>query len=87
MIRVVRAGGWVVVVDKQASYRRRLRAEPWESWPDRQVLERTLARHCTEVSVVPVGRDGRPPDPVMLAWRGRKRSPATGSGPDGAARC
>jgi malonyl-CoA O-methyltransferase len=78
MVRVVRPGGWVVVVDKQQRYRRRLRAEPWESWPGRRALETALQRHCADVTSVAVGRDGRRPDSLMLAGRGRKRARLSG---------
>jgi ubiquinone/menaquinone biosynthesis C-methylase UbiE len=79
LIRVTRPGGWVVVIDKQESGWGRLKCPPWERWPDADGLKQLLARGCDEVTSVPVAYDGRPADGLMVVWRGRKRSPLTGS--------
>lgn len=79
MVRVTRPGGWVIIIDKQRSYWGKLVCPPWERWPEANELQGWLKRWCDQVSVEPVGYDGRPPDGLMVAWKGRKRSRLSGS--------
>jgi ubiquinone/menaquinone biosynthesis C-methylase UbiE len=86
LIRVARPGGWVVVIDKQASQWGRMDCPPWERWPESDGVMQLLGKGCDSVSSDPVGYDGRPADGLMVAWRGRKRfSPGEGelAGPGG----
>jgi len=79
MVRVTRPGGWVVVIDKHRSQWGRLVCPPWERWPEVDELRRWLSRWCDQVSVEPVSYAGKPPDGLMVVWRGRKRSKLSGS--------
>ena len=79
MIRVTRPGGWVVIIDKQRSCWGRLKTPSWERWPEANELRRWLSRWCDHVSVEPVGYDGKPPDGLMVVWKGQKRSQISGS--------
>jgi len=80
LVRVAKPGGWVVVIDKQASQRGRLETPAWEWWPDASYLVELLRESCDRVTVEPVGYDGRPAsDGLMVAWRGQKRSRLSGS--------
>jgi len=79
MIRVMRPGGWLMVIDKQRSQWGRLDCPPWERWPEAGELRKLLNKGCDRVSVEPVGYDGKLPDGLMIAWRGQKRSPLSGS--------
>jgi ubiquinone/menaquinone biosynthesis C-methylase UbiE len=75
MTRVARAGGWVVIIDKQQAHWGRLSCPPWETWPETLEMSRLLSRGCDEVTSHPVGYDDRPAaDGLMVVWRGRKRS-------------
>lgn len=74
MVRVTRVGGWVVIIDKQLSHWGRLSCPSWERWPEPEKFRRWLSKWCDQVIVEPVGYDGKPPDGLMVVWRGRKRS-------------
>jgi ubiquinone/menaquinone biosynthesis C-methylase UbiE len=78
MVRVVRPGGWVVVIDKQQSQWGRLACPPWERWPESDRLRRLMNKGCDQVDCVPVSYDGQPADGLLVAWRGRRRSALTG---------
>ena len=47
--RVVKPGGRIVVIDKNAEHWGKLETPEWERWFTRRELERMLARHCREV--------------------------------------
>lgn len=67
--RVVRAGGRIVIIDKNRQQWGRLPTPEWERWFDRKELERLLGRHCREVSSRFVSYwEDVPPDGLFLAW-------------------
>jgi malonyl-CoA O-methyltransferase len=70
MCRVVRPGGRIVVIDKNAEQAGRLETPPWEKWFGRRELERLLARHCRQVSseYISYWADVAP-DGLFLAWK------------------
>jgi malonyl-CoA O-methyltransferase len=75
MTRVVRLGGWVVIIDKQQAHWGRLSCPAWETWPETLEMSRLLSRGCDEVTSSPVSYDDKPAaDGLMVVWRGRKRS-------------
>jgi len=74
MVRVTRPGGWVIVIGKHRSRRKGSVCLPWEWMPGEDELRRWLSRWCDQVSVEPVSYDGKPPDGLMVVWRGRKMS-------------
>ena len=49
MCRVVKPGGRIAVIDKNAVHWGRLKTPEWEKWFGRKELERLLARDCREV--------------------------------------
>jgi malonyl-CoA O-methyltransferase len=68
MCRVVRPGGRIVIIDKNAEQWGRLKTPEWEKWFGRKELERLLARHCAQVSSRPISYwDG-----LFLAWLAKK---------------
>jgi SAM-dependent methyltransferase len=67
--RVVRPGGRIVIIDKNAEAWGRLETPAWERWFGRKELERLLARHCREVGSRPIAYwEDVEPDGLFLAW-------------------
>jgi ubiquinone/menaquinone biosynthesis C-methylase UbiE len=67
--RVVKPGGRIAVIDKNADQWGRLKTPEWERWFTRRELERMLARHCREVSsrLISYWEDVEP-DGLFVAW-------------------
>ena len=67
--RVVKPGGRIVIIDKNAEQWGRLATPEWEKWFTRRELERLLRRHCREVSSRPISYwEDVEPDGLFLAW-------------------
>ena len=67
--RVVKPGGRIAVIDKNAEHWGRLKTPEWEKWFTRGELERLLRRDCREVSsrFISYWEDVEP-DGLFLAW-------------------
>lgn len=67
--RVVKPGGGIAVIDKNAEQWGRLKTPEWERWFTRKELERLLARHCRQVSsrYISYWEDVKP-DGLFIAW-------------------
>jgi len=67
--RVVKPGGRIAVIDKNAEQWGRLKTPEWERWFRRKELERLLARHCRQVSsrFISYWEDVEP-DGLFIAW-------------------
>ena len=67
--RVVKPGGRIAIIDKNAEQWGKLKTPEWERWFTRKELERLLARHCAEVSsrFISYWEDVEP-DGLFLAW-------------------
>lgn len=73
LCRVVKPGGQIVIIDKNAEQFGKLETPPWEKWFGRKELERLLAKHCREVSSRYISYwEDVPPDGLFLAWLARK---------------
>ncbi|MGO9260477.1 MAG: class I SAM-dependent methyltransferase [Bryobacteraceae bacterium] len=69
MCRVVKPGGRIAIIDKNAAAWGRLETPEWEKWFGRKELERLLARHCRQVSSRPISYwEDVAPDGLFLAW-------------------
>ena len=69
MCRIVRPGGRIAIIDKDASAWGRLATAAWEKWFDRRELEKLLARHCRTVESRPISYwEDVQPDGLFLAW-------------------
>jgi len=69
LARIVKPGGRIVIIDKNADAWGRLETPAWERWFGRKELEKLLARHCREVSSRPISYwEDVEPDGLFLAW-------------------
>jgi ubiquinone/menaquinone biosynthesis C-methylase UbiE len=67
--RVVKPGGRIAIIDKNAEAWGRLKTPEWEKWFSRKELERLLKRDCREVSSRPISYwEDVAPDGLFLAW-------------------
>ena len=69
MCRVLKPGGRLVIIDKNAEHWGKLKTPEWERWFHRAELEKLLARHCRIVSsrFISYWEDVEP-DGMFLAW-------------------
>jgi len=73
LCRVVKPGGSIVIIDKNAEQFGKLETPPWERWFGRRELDRLLEKHCREVTSRYISYwDDVPPDGLFLAWLARK---------------
>ena len=69
LARIVKPGGRIVIIDKNAEAWGRLKTPEWEQWFGRKELEKLLARHCREVTSRPLSYwEDVEPDGLFLAW-------------------
>jgi len=67
--RVVKTGGRIAIIDKNAEQWGKLATPEWERWFTRRELERLLRSHCREVSSRPISYwEDVAPDGLFLAW-------------------
>jgi ubiquinone/menaquinone biosynthesis C-methylase UbiE len=73
MCRVLKPGGRLVIIDKNAEHWGKLKTPEWERWFQREELEKLLRRHCSEVSSQFISYwEDVEPDGMFLAWRAQK---------------
>ena len=67
--RVVKTGGRIAIIDKNAGQWGRLETPEWERWFTREEMERLLKRHCRQVTsrFISYWEDVEP-DGLFLAW-------------------
>ena len=69
LARIVKPGGRIVIIDKNAEAWGRLKTPEWEQWFGRKELEKLLARHCREVTSRPLSYwEDVEPDGMFLVW-------------------
>ncbi|MFN7924584.1 MAG: class I SAM-dependent methyltransferase [Bryobacteraceae bacterium] len=67
--RVVKPGGRIVIIDKNAEHWGKLETPEWERWFHRKELESLLARHCREVNSQFISYwEDVEPDGMFIAW-------------------
>lgn len=73
MCRVLKPGGRLVIIDKNAEQWGRLKTPEWEKWFARKQLERLLSKHCRTVLSQPISYwEDVAPDGLFLAWTAEK---------------
>jgi ubiquinone/menaquinone biosynthesis C-methylase UbiE len=69
LCRVLRPGGRLVIIDKNARQWGRLQTPPWEKWFREEELLRLLRRHCRHASCRPISYwEDVAPDGLFLCW-------------------
>ena len=69
LARIVKPGGRIAIIDKNAEAWGRLETPEWEQWFGRAELEKLLKRHCREVRSQPISYwEDVEPDGLFLAW-------------------
>ena len=69
LCRIVKPGGKIVIIDKDAAAWGRLETPEWERWFGRKEMEGLLKRHCKQVSSKPISYwEDVAPDGLFLAW-------------------
>ena len=69
MCRVVKPGGRIAIIDKNAEQWGRLETPEWERWFTRKELDRFLKRHCREVSSQFISYwEDVEPDGLFIIW-------------------
>ncbi len=74
MARLVKAGGKLVIIDKNAEKLGALQIEKWEKWFDRNELAEILKNCGFDCSVSSLSYDGHPDDGLFLCWMGTKKA-------------
>jgi ubiquinone/menaquinone biosynthesis C-methylase UbiE len=73
LCRVVKPGGRIAIIDKNAEQWGRLETPEWERWFTREEMERLLGRHCRKVESQFVSYwEDVEPDGLFLAWLAEK---------------
>jgi ubiquinone/menaquinone biosynthesis C-methylase UbiE len=73
MCRVLKPGGKLAIIDKNAEHWGKLETPSWERWFRREELERLLARRCAEVRSEYISYwEDVAPDGLFLIWFARK---------------
>lgn len=73
LCRVLKPGGRIAIIDKNAERWGQLETPVWEKWFHREELLKLLRRHCVEASCRPISYwEDVEPDGLFLAWQGRK---------------
>jgi ubiquinone/menaquinone biosynthesis C-methylase UbiE len=69
MCRILKPGGRLAIIDKNAEHYGRLKTPEWEKWFRREELETLLRRHCRDVSsrFISYWEDVEP-DGLFIAW-------------------
>jgi len=73
MCRVLKPGGKLAIIDKNAEHWGRFKTPRWERWFQRRELEKLLARHCRSVESKFISYwEDVEPDGLFLIWLAKK---------------
>jgi ubiquinone/menaquinone biosynthesis C-methylase UbiE len=70
LCRVVRPGGRLMIIDKNAEHWGRFETPPWERWFRSEELKRLLLRNCRQAECAPISYwEDVPADGLFLCWK------------------
>lgn len=70
LCRIVKPGGRIVIIDKNAEQWGKLTTPAWERWFKRSELEKLLRKHCREATSEFISYwEDVPPDGLFIAWK------------------
>ena len=73
LCRVLKPGGRLAIIDKNAEHWGRLATPAWEKWFHRDELLKLIRKHCREASCRPISYwEDVEPDGLFLAWKAVK---------------
>jgi ubiquinone/menaquinone biosynthesis C-methylase UbiE len=73
MCRVLKPGGKLAIIDKNAEHWGRFKTPAWERWFQRRELEQLLARHCSSVESQFISYwEDVEPDGLFVIWYAEK---------------
>jgi malonyl-CoA O-methyltransferase len=73
MCRVLKPGGKLAIIDKNAAHWGKLRTPAWEKWFEREELTKLISRYCHSVSCEYLSYwEDVPPDGLFLIWFAHK---------------
>jgi malonyl-CoA O-methyltransferase len=73
LVRVLKPGGRLIIIDKNKEHWGRLETPAWETWFGRRELERLLKQGCRSVESRPISYwEDVEPDGLFLAWLATK---------------
>lgn len=73
LCRVLKPGGRLVIIDKNAEHWGKLETPMWERWFDRREIERMLAKHCRTVASDFISYwEDVTPDGMFIVWMAEK---------------
>jgi len=69
MCRILKPGGRLVIIDKNAAHWGKLEPPQWEKWFHAEELSKLLRRHCRQVDCKPISYwEDVEPDGLFLSW-------------------
>lgn len=74
LCRVVRAGGRILIIDKDRACQPLSRHEPWERWFSAAEVASWLGRYCDDVETTAVEHAGSGPKPLFWCWTATRRA-------------
>lgn len=74
MARLIRSGGTLIVIDKNAEKLGVMEIEKWENWFTREAIFDMMQSCGLDCTISDLSYDGKVADGLFLCWQGRKRN-------------
>ena len=74
MVRILKPGGKIIIIDKHIAKLGKLRLEPWEQWFDPEKIAQLFSQYGVETHHKPISYgEHSVPDGLFIAWEGIKK--------------